>query len=139
VTLPELPQELADALPHALDQAQRNLAPSHPGEVMAALNTLAKRRGYELPDDIALELDVEIMAAWPRDLWRKAFRLVWERFRYRRLPEVADFYAYISADIEERQTEYHRLETLRLRLKTSRLKVQWDAEAREHWARLRAR
>ena len=78
----------------------------------------------------ALELDVEVMSAWPRDLWRKAFQSVWERFEYRRMPEVPDFRKYIAADLEERQSVLHRLESIRLRLETVRLRRQWDEEAR---------
>jgi hypothetical protein len=106
------------------------LAPSDPREVMAALTTMAGRRGFPLPDAIALELDVEVMSAWPRDLWRKAFQNVWERFEYRRMPEVPDFRKYIAADLEERQSVLHRLESIKLRLETVRLRRQWDEEAR---------
>ena len=75
-------------------------------------------------------MDVEVMAGWPRDLWRKAFRTVWEQFAYRRLPEVADFRKYIAADLEERRSRLDRLELLRLKLETVRLKRQWDEELR---------
>jgi hypothetical protein len=91
IHLPDLPPDLSETLPDTIASARLDLAPGDPGEVMAALTTLAGRRGFPLPDPIALEMDVEVMAAWPRDLWRKAFRSVWERFEYRRMPEVPDF------------------------------------------------
>jgi hypothetical protein len=130
VHLPDLPPELAAALPEAIGQAVLDLAPGDPCEVMAALTRMAGRRGFSLPDAIALELDVEVMSTWPRDLWRKAFRNVWERFEYRRMPEVPDFRKYIAAELEERQSVLHRLESIRLRLETVRLRRQWDEEAR---------
>jgi hypothetical protein len=130
IHLPDMPAEIVDRLPAAVAQARSDLAPGDTGEVLAALTTLASRRGFPLPDDIALEMDVEVMAGWPRDLWRKAFRAVWEQFAYRRLPEVADFRKYIVADLEERRSRLDRLESLRLKLETVRLKRQWDEESR---------
>ena len=103
IHLPDMPAEVVDALPEALARARDDLAPGDPAEVLAAVTTLASRRGFPLPDDIALELDIEVMASWPRDLWRKAFRAVWEQFSYRRLPEPADFRRHIAADLEERR------------------------------------
>ena len=135
VHLPDLPPGLEAALPDALAQARRDLAPGDPGEVLAALTALASRRGLDLPDGIALELDTEIMAVWPRDLWRKAFRIVWERFAYRRLPEVADFRRVIEADLAERQARLDRLDTLRLKLETVRLRKEWDEQARRRRGR----
>ena len=79
--------------------------------------------------EIALEMDVEVMAAWPTDLWRKAFSGIWEQFAYRRMPEVADFRRVIEADLAERRARLDRLEALRLKLETIRLKKMWDEEA----------
>src|SRR4051812_42904459 len=62
VLLPDIPAELIEALPTALDMARQNLEPGDPGEVMAALSTLASRRGFPLPDGLALEMDVEALA-----------------------------------------------------------------------------
>jgi hypothetical protein len=101
--LPDIPADLAAALPAAIAQARRDLTPGDPGEILAALTTLASRRGFPLPDGIALEMDVEVMATWPMDLWRKAFTGIWERFAYRRMPEVADFRRVIEADLAERK------------------------------------
>lgn len=128
--LPELPPDLIDCLPEAVRHAREALAPGDPAEVMAALASLASRRGFPLPDEIALELDVEVISTWPRDLWRKAFRCVWEQFRYRRMPEVADFHGFIEAELAERRSRLHRLESLRLKLETIRLKRAWDEEFR---------
>jgi hypothetical protein len=130
IHLPDMPAEIIDRLPACVAQARSDLAPGDAGEVLAALSTLASRRGFPLPDDIALEMDVEVMAGWPRDLWRKAFRAVWEQFAYRRLPEVADFRKHIAADLEERRGRLDRLESLRFKLETVRLKRQWDEESR---------
>jgi hypothetical protein len=122
-------------LPDAVVEARAALDPSDPSEVLTAFTSLIKRRGFELPDEFALEMDCEIIAAWPRDLWRKAMRSVWENFSYRRVPEVADFKRVIAAELEERQARLHRLESLRLKLETVRLKRQWDEEARERRGR----
>jgi hypothetical protein len=129
IHMPDMPAEIVEILPAAVAQARSDLAPGDPGEVLAALSTLASRRGFPLPDDLALELDVEVMAGWPRDLWRKAFRAVWEQFSYRRLPEVADFRKFIAVDLDERRARLDRLESLRLKLETVRLKRQWDEES----------
>jgi hypothetical protein len=129
ITLPDLPPELAEALPEAIEEAKREMAPGDPAEILVALTTMASRKGLPVPDDIALEMDVEILAAWPRDLWRRAFRAVWENFTYRRFPEVGDFRKHIVTDLHERQARLHRLESLRLKLETVRLRKQWDAEA----------
>ena len=133
--LPDLPPDLAAALPEAIGQARRDLAPGDPGEILAALTTLASRRGFDLPDGFALELDIEVMAGWPQDLWRKAFRGVWERFAYRRMPEVADFRRVIEADLAERQARLVRLESIRLKLGTIELKKTWDEQARRRRGR----
>jgi hypothetical protein len=121
-------------LPAAIEEARAALAPSDPGEVLSALTTLIARKGFGLPDEFALEMDCEIMASWG-DLWRKAMRSVWENFAYRRIPEVADFKREIAAELEERQTRLHRLEALRMKLETVRLKRQWDQEAQERQSR----
>jgi hypothetical protein len=130
VLLPDIPADLLEALPVALDQARQDLEPGDPAEVMAALSTLASRRGFALPDGLALEMDVEVLASWPRDLWRKAFRYVWESFAYRRMPEPPDFRAQIATDLEERRARLDRLESMRLRLETIKLRAAWDEESR---------
>ena len=126
--LPDIPPDLVAALPVAVAQARHDLTPGDPGEILAGLTTLASRRGLPLPDGIALEMDVEVMATWPMDLWRKAFTGIWERFAYRRMPEVADFRRVIEADLAERKARLDRLESFRLKLETIRMRKMWDEE-----------
>jgi hypothetical protein len=133
--MPNIPPEIVKALPDAIEEARRDLAPGDPAEVLRALTTLAGRKNLPAPDDFALELDCEVMSAWPRDLWRRAFRSVWEDFAFRRFPEVGDFKRHIAAELGERQARLHRLESLRLKLETDRLKRQWDEESRERRGR----
>ena len=135
IHLPDPPDAVVAALPAAIAEARRSLAPGDPAEVLAALTTLAVRRGFAMPDDVALEMDVEILASWPRDLWRLAFRRIWENFAYRRMPEVADFRKTIEAEMAERQDRLARLETLRLKLETARLRHRWNEETRRRHRR----
>jgi hypothetical protein len=131
IHLPEtVRDDLAEGLPVALELARRDLKPGDPVEVLASLAALASRRGFEMPVGLALDLDVELMAEWPRDLFIKAFRGVWESFAYRRMPEVADFRAHIETDLTERRSRLAKLEEIRLRLETIRLREQWDADCR---------
>lgn len=132
IHLPETVRaDLADGLPAALDMARRDLEPGSPAEVLASLAALANRRGFEMPTGLSLDLDVELMAEWPRDLFVKAFRGVWETFAYRRMPEVADFRRHIEGDLAERRSRLAKLEEIRLRLETIRLREHWDAESRK--------
>jgi hypothetical protein len=128
---PDLPAELEEALPEAVERARSDMNPGDPAEVLAALTSMATRRGFPLPDEAALMMDVRVMAAWPADLFVKAFRLVWENFRYRRLPEVGDFRVHIEDDLRERLTVLQRLEGFRMKLETRRMQERWDREARE--------
>jgi hypothetical protein len=130
IHLPDLPDELIQALPAAIAAAERDLEPGDPAEVLSALTALGSRRGFALPEGPALEMDVEILASWPRDLWRLALRRIWEDFAYRRLPEVADFKKAIEAEWAERQARLAKLRSLQLRLRTVRLRAQWDRETR---------
>jgi hypothetical protein len=130
VHMPDIPAEVFDTLPSLIAQARDDLASGNPAEVLTALSTLASRRGFPLPDDLTMELDVEIMASWPRDLWCQSFRAVYEQFSYRRLPEVPDFRQHIEADLAERRSRLDRLESLRLKLETARLRSVWDEESR---------
>lgn len=68
-------------------------------EILTALETLAVARNLPLPADTVLDLDLAIMGEWPADLFRKAFRGIWENYRYRRFPGAADFKALIAADL----------------------------------------
>src|SRR3954454_25281648 len=96
IHLPDMPADIIDSLPAAVAQARSDLAPGDAGEVLAALSTLASRRGFPLPDDLALQMDVEVMAGWPCDFWRKSFRRVWEQSAYRRLRDVATSRKYLA-------------------------------------------
>jgi hypothetical protein len=128
--LPDIPDEVVQALPDTIEAARLDLAAGDPLEVLRALTTLCGRKGLPVPDDLALEMDAEVMGAWPKDLWRKAYMSVWQDFTYRRVPEVGDFKRHIAADLEERKARLDRLETLRLKLETVRLRKQWDEEAK---------
>ena len=132
IHLPEAVRaEFAQGLPAALELARRDLEPGDPAEVLASLAALASRRGFEMPAGLALDLDVELMAEWPRDLFLKAFRGIWESFKYRRMPEVADFRAHIETDLADQRSRLAKLEEIRLRLETIRLREQWDADCRK--------
>ncbi|EWY40843.1 hypothetical protein N825_33475 [Skermanella stibiiresistens SB22] len=132
IHLPErVRDELERHLPAAIETARLELEPGDPREVLASLTALASRRGFEMPAGIGLDLDIEIMSEWPRDLFVKAFRAIWESFRYRRMPEVADFRAHIETDLTERHARLARLEGVRLRMETIRLRERWDTDSRE--------
>ena len=139
IFLPEQLGDLETQLPAAIAQATAALSPSQPVEVIEALQALATRRGFDLPDGIALEMDVEVLASWPRDLFVKAFRIVWERFSYRRLPEVADFYEPIKLAMAERRERLAKLQSLKLRLETVKMRERLDREARQRHAARRER
>src|SRR5688572_29691091 len=61
VTLPDLPAEIVEALPDAIEQARQAQAPGDAVEVLKALTTLCGRKGLPVPDDIAMEMDAELM------------------------------------------------------------------------------
>jgi hypothetical protein len=127
--IPADPQ-IAAALPAALAEAQRALEPGNPAEVLQALTLMAERRGLALPEGLALDLDVELLARWPRDLFRLAFRRVWENFGYRRMPEVPDFKRTIEAELQERRERLARLDTLQRKLEMDCLRNRWTEEQR---------
>jgi hypothetical protein len=112
-----VPEPVRAALPAAVEQARRDLEPGRPADIVAALLTLADRHRLDLPDRRALELDAEVMAAWPRDLWRKAYLTVWEHWSWRRMPTVGDLRNVVGDVLEQRRQRYHRLVTLEARLR----------------------
>jgi hypothetical protein len=112
-----------ELLPAAIDEARAALTPNHPWEVLAGLQMIAERRNLCLPTGLSLEMDVEIMAEWPADLFRKALRGVWEHFKYARFPEVPDFREHIAKDLAERRKRLADLELLAKKLATLRSKV----------------
>jgi hypothetical protein len=69
----EIPEPFRTALAAAVTEARRDLEPGRPDEIVDALVALANRHQFDLPDRRALEMDAEVMAAWPRDLWRQQF------------------------------------------------------------------
>jgi hypothetical protein len=64
----EIPASFRAALAAAVAEARRGLEPGRPAEIVDALAALADRHRLDLPDRRALEMDAEVMAAWPRDL-----------------------------------------------------------------------
>jgi hypothetical protein len=117
-------------LPALIERTERDLEPGKLSEVLAVLAEYATYRGFSLPSGLILDLMVEELASWPRDLWRKAFLIVFRTFRYRRLPEVVDFYTTIEADLTERRRHLERLRTVKLKLETVRLRAQWTQQRR---------
>lgn len=117
-----IPAAVRSDLPCALAEARAQLAPGRPEAVLSALATIAERRGLALPCGLGLDLDVEIMAEWPEDLFALAFKRVWTTFGYRRMPEVADFERAIHAELHERRARVAALHTLVLRLEAARLR-----------------
>jgi hypothetical protein len=122
-----VPDRLRALAPVAVEQARRDLEPSRPAEIVTALVQLAERHDLNVPDRRALELDAEIMAAWPRELWRRAYLVVWEEWVWPRLPTVGEFRRPIAEAIEQRRRRYDRLVTLEARLR-ARTKPQSVAE-----------
>jgi hypothetical protein len=121
--LMEVDNDAAEALPLAIERARRDLAPCSAAEVVALLTTLADRLQLPLPDGLALDLDVELMSAWPRDLMVQAFRGVWRSARsyHERFPTVGDFERHIADELRERRQRCADLDLMakRLRMKQS--------------------
>jgi len=113
----EIPASFRATLAETVGQARQDLEPSRPEEVVKALVVLADRHRLDVPDARALELDAETMAEWPRDLWTRAYRTVWERWSYRRMPTVGDFRGHLGDAIERRRRRYDLLTTLEARLR----------------------
>jgi hypothetical protein len=113
----EIPESFRVTLAATVAEARRELEPGRPAEIVEALTTLADRHRLDLPDRRALEMDAEVMAAWPRDLWLRAYRTIWERWSWRRMPTVGDFRGYLGDTIERRRQRLDRLTTLEARLR----------------------
>jgi hypothetical protein len=107
---------LRDALPVLVAEARRACAPAEPAEIVNALLAFARRHRVDPPDETALELDAEIISGWPRDLWRRAFRTLWEGWTFRRMPTAGDFRAPIAADLDGRRQRLRELLTLHDRI-----------------------
>jgi hypothetical protein len=113
----DMPESFRTRVAMALGQARRDLEPGQPTEIVEALVTLADRHRLDLPERRALELDAEVMAAWPRDLWTRAYMVIWERWSWRRMPTVGDFRGHLGDAIERRRRRYSLLSTLEVRLR----------------------
>jgi len=113
----DMPESFRTRVAMALGQARRDLEPGRPTEIVEALVTLADRHRLDLPERRALELDAEVMAAWPRDLWTRAYMVIWERWSWRRMPTVGDFRGPVADAIERRRRRYDLLATLEARLR----------------------
>jgi hypothetical protein len=120
--LVEVDGDATKALPLAMERARRDLAPCSAAEVLALLTTLADRLQLPLPDGLALDLDVELMSAWPRDLMIQAFRGVWRsaRSHHERFPTVADFERHIADELRERRQRWADLDLLAKKLRMKR-------------------
>lgn len=112
-----IPKSFREALRVAVADSRRDLEPGCPAEIVDALAMLADRHQLDLLDRRALELDAEVMAAWPRDLWIRAYRAIWERWAWRRMPTVGDFRAHLGDAMEQRRWRYDLLTTLEARLR----------------------
>lgn len=128
--LPELPNDIAADLPLAIAEAKTALQPGNPAEVLNCLHLLANRLNLALPDETALAFDIDIMTSWPRDLFRTAFRTIWETYTWRRLPTVGDFRQIIHTDLQDRRELLSRLEDLARKTTTRQLRQQWTMQTR---------
>jgi hypothetical protein len=130
---------LEAGLPAALAKAREDLEPVEPEEVVMALQTWADRRNLPLPEGLSLDLDVETMSAWPRVVFREAFRRAWERFSYPRVPTAAELHRYVADDVRETRQRLASLDTAARKLETIRMRQRWDEEARSRHAAIKAR
>jgi hypothetical protein len=127
--LPDDTDDLADFLPALIEEEEEQLAPVGAAEVLRCLSAFAERRSVPMPeDDLGLDLDVEIMGQWPRDLFRRAIREVWTSWpsNYRRLPDVNALLECIREELQARKMRVGNLRHLALRL---------DRERRERMSR----
>jgi len=136
---PALLDDIDHALPAAIAAAEAGLQPGDPAEALAVLTMMANRRGLPLPDALALEMDCTLLAELPADLLRLATRRLLQGFTWRRLPEVAEFFAAVQAELTDRREELARLRGIALRRRTDSLRRQWDARAAAYGRQLRQR
>jgi hypothetical protein len=97
------------------------------------LAAFAADRGVSMTeDDLALDLNVEIMGLWPRDLFRQAIRSVWTSWpsHYRRLPDANALLEPIREEMERRRKRLGDLQHLALRLSSER-KQEMDRRTEE--------
>jgi hypothetical protein len=140
LTLPDdIVAALEAGLPAAIAEAREDLEPVEPEEVVMALQTWADRRNLPLPEGLSLDLDVETMSAWPRVVFREAFRRAWERFSYPRVPTAAELHRYVADDVREARARLASLDTAARKLETIRMRRRWDEEARSRHAAIKAK
>src|SRR4051812_35541945 len=130
---------LEAGLPAAIAKAREDLEPVEPEEVVMALQAWADRRNLPLPEGLSLDLDVETMSAWPRVVFREAFRRAWERFSYPRVPTAAELHRYVADDVREARGRLVSLDTAARKLETIRMRRRWDEEARSRHAAIKAK
>jgi hypothetical protein len=134
--------EIEPLLPVLIEQERGVLAPVGPAEVLKCLEAFAERRNLAMPEnDFALDLDIEIMGEWPRDLFRRAIRTAWTEWPYRRLPDANALKSYIREELEARTAHLARLETLARKLACrremeQRTQAMRAASRRNHWPRI---
>jgi hypothetical protein len=134
--LPDGTDRLADFLPAIIEEAEEQIEPVGPAEVLRCLAAFAAARGVSMPqDDLALDLDVEIMGLWPRDLFRLAIRSVWTSWpsHYRRLPDANALLEPIKEELDRRKKRVGDLRHLALRLNRER-REEMDRRTEEMWA-----
>jgi hypothetical protein len=130
---------LEAGLPAAIAKAREDLEPVEPEEVVMALQAWADRRNLPLPEGLSLDLDVETMSAWPRVVFREAFRRAWERFSYPRVPTAAELHRYVAEDVKQARGRLASLDTAARKLETIRMRRRWDEEARSRHAATKAK
>jgi hypothetical protein len=117
--LPEGAEKLTDFLSHHIEEAEGQLAPVGAAEVLKCLAAFAADRHVAMPeDDLALDLSVEIMGQWPRDLFREAVKSVWTSWpsHFRRLPDANALLEPIKDELDRRRKRAGDLRHLALRL-----------------------
>jgi hypothetical protein len=133
VQMPDEVDEVEPLLPALIERERASFVPAGAAEVLRCLAAFAERRGLPMPeDDLALDLDVELMGEWPRDLFRAAIRAAWLHWPYRRLPDANALLCYIRQDLEERTGRLKKLELLAKKLEFRRRLADRTTEMRRH-------
>jgi hypothetical protein len=104
---------MADAVIDAIAKAKRAMRGAlDPTVILECIDSIAKRKGLDMPAGPMFEVEVEVMASWPPDLWLKAFSGVVKTHVYPRVPTCGEFFAFIQGDLAERQSKVDRLVSL---------------------------
>jgi hypothetical protein len=134
--LPDGTERVASYLPALIKEAEEIMTPVGPSEVLRCLAAFAADRGISMTeDDLALDLSVEIMGLWPRDLFRQAIRSMWTSWpsHYRRLPDANAMLESIREEMERRRKRLGDLRHLALRLSN-----EWKQEMDRRTEEMRA-